>query len=219
MYLAARALSDNGYACLVPDLTGTGESSGDFVDARWDIWQSDVHACESWLSEETGQTAALLGLRSGALLAASMGGNRRLVLWQPIGNGETMLSQFLRIRMAAGITGGGEKETTKELRALWKAGETVEVAGYEVHPDLASEIDTLRLSKLAPGPGANPIWIEIGDPERGPTPASQRTIDAWRESGVNVDVRICTGEPFWTIQETTIAPSMIEETLKGLGAS
>lgn len=219
MYLAARAFAENGYACLVPDLTGTGESSGEFSDARWGIWQANVRACETRLAEETGLAPTLLGLRTGALLAASMGPRERLILWQPVGNGETMLNQFLRIRMAAGITGGGKKETTQDLRAMWQAGQIVEVAGYGIHPDLAAEIDTLRLADIAPPHGAHTTWIETGNSERGPTPASQRTIDAWTDGGVDMDVRICAGEPFWTIQETTIAPAMIEQTLEALAAS
>lgn len=215
-YFTACALAARGYGCLVPDLIGTGDSSGDFADARWEIWQSNVRASQNWLAEETGQLPALLGLRAGALLAASMGENRPLILWQPVGNGETMLNQFLRIRMAAGLTGGGEKETTKDLRALWQAGDCVEVAGYEIHPELAATIDALRLSNMTPTPDTRAIWIETGNSERGPTPASQRVIAGWTESGVNIDVRICAGEPFWTIQETTLAPAMIDQTLEAL---
>lgn len=218
MYLTARALAENGFACLVPDLTGSGESSGDFSDARWRIWQANVRACLNRLAEESGHTPLLFGLRAGALLAANMDHGEPLILWQPVGNGETMLNQFLRIRMAAAITGGGEKETTKDLRAMWQAGRSVEVAGYRIHPDFAAEIDTLRLANMVPSTVGKTIWVEIGDAERGPTPASQRTIDAWKQMGVEIDVRICAGEPFWTIQETTTAPAMIDQTLEALGA-
>lgn len=218
IYLTARALANNGFSCLVPDLTGTGESDGDFADARWHIWQANVLACENIMSEQSGHAPMLLGLRTGALLAASVGEGRQMIMWQPVGNGETMLNQFLRIRMAAGITGGGEKETTKDLRAIWKDGRSVEVAGYEIHPDLAGEIDKLRLADMAPTANSSVIWVEIGDAERGPTPASQRTIDTWSEKGVEIDVRVCVGEPFWTIQETTTAPAMIDQTLEALGA-
>lgn len=215
-YLTGRALSARGFSCIALDLAGTGESSGDFADARWEIWQGNVRAAEAYLTEKTGHKPFLLGLRAGALLAASMAENRSLILWQPVGNGETMLNQFLRIRLAAGLTGGGEKETTKDLRALWQAGECVEVAGYEIHPGLAATIGTLRLAEMAPAAGAKAIWIEAGDAERGPTPGSQRIIDGWKETGVNVDVRVCSGEPFWTIQETATAPALIDHTLDAL---
>jgi len=216
-YLTGRGLSAHGYSCIALDLAGTGESTGAFADARWEIWQENVRAAEAYLNEKTGHKPILLGLRAGALLAASMLENRSLILWQPVGNGETMLNQFLRIRLAASLTGGGEKETTKDLRALWQAGDCVEVAGYKIHPVLAATIDTLRLAEMAPAPGAKTIWIETGDAERGPTPGSQRIIDAWTECGVDVDVRICPGDPYWTIQETTTAPALIDHTLETLG--
>lgn len=219
-YLAGRALAGAGYGVLALDLTGTGDSSGDFADARWATWQEDARSAGLWLTEKTGQASAFLGLRAGALLAASVNQAGPLILWQPVGNGETMLNQFLRIRMAAsltgGITGGGEKETTKDLRALWQAGKGVEVAGYEVHPDLAAGIDVLRLVDMTPRPGSVVIWVETGTAERGPMPANQRIIDAWTESGVRMDIRLCPGEPFWTIQETTTAPAMIDQTLQAL---
>lgn len=219
-YLTGRALAGAGYGCLSIDLTGTGESDGDFDDARWEIWQKDARAARDWLADKTGKPPIRLGLRAGALLAASLSETGPLVLWQPVGNGETMLNQFLRIRIAAnlagGLTGGGEKETTKDLRALWQTGDSVEVAGYRIHPELAAAIDGLRLADMSPGPDAMAIWIETGNTERGPTPASQRIIDAWTESGVSVETRLCAGDSFWTIQETTTATAMIDQTLEAL---
>ncbi len=219
-YLTGRALAGAGYGVLALDLTGTGDSSGDFYDARWQTWQEDARSAGLWLAEKTGQMPVSFGLRAGALLAASLNRAQPLILWQPVGNGETMLNQFLRIRMAAGLTGGpagsGAKETTRDLRAMWQAGESVEVAGYEIHPDLAADLDVLRLADMTPRPGSTVIWIETGDAERGPMPASQRIIDAWTESGIRIDIRLCPGEPFWTIQETTTAPEMIDRTLQAL---
>jgi len=215
-YLTARALAEAGFGCLSIDLTGTGESTGDFADARWQTWQEDARAAKAWLAEKTGHAPIPLGLRAGALLATDISEGGPLILWQPVGNGETMLSQFLRIRMAAALTGNGEKETTKDLRARWNAGESVEVAGYEIHPELAAGIDKLRLADMGVKPGTSVIWVETGDAERGPSPGSKRIIDAWTGRGIDVDIRLCTGDPFWTIQETTTAPDMIDQTVEAL---
>ena len=215
-YLTGRAFAAAGYGFLALDLTGTGESSGDFADARVDIWQDDARAGLGWLREKTGQMPILMGLRAGALLAASLEAATSFVLWQPVGNGETMMNQFLRIRIAAALTGNAEKETTKDLRTLWQAGEGVEVAGYEISPALATGFDTLRLADMAPPADAPVIWVETGSDERGHSPASQRVIDAWSEKGVKLSSCLCPGEPFWTIQETTTAPAMIDVTLDAL---
>ena len=70
-YLTGRALAAAGYGCLTLDLTGTGESSGEFAEARWEIWQDDARTAAAWLAKKTGQTPLFLGLRAGALLAAA----------------------------------------------------------------------------------------------------------------------------------------------------
>ena len=90
------------------------------------------------------------------------------------------------------------------------------MAGYEIDPALASALDTLRLADIPPQNGAPVIWVETGSEDRGPSPASQRVIDAWVEKGVSVETRLCRGDPFWTIQETTVAPAIIEATLEAL---
>lgn len=219
-YLAGRAVSAAGFGFLHLDLTGTGESSGDFEDADWEIWRQDAAAAARWLQEKTGHTPNVLGLRAGALLAADTQFDRAgLILWQPVGNGETMLNQFLRIRVAAGLTGGGDKETTKDLRAEWTAGRSVEIAGYTVSANLAAGLDRLRLADMAPATDTPVTWMETGKPDAGPSPASQRVIKAWSDTGVTLETVICQGEPFWTIQETTVAPQLIDATLAALGAS
>lgn len=216
-YLTGRAFAAAGYGFLNLDLTGTGESSGDFADARIDTWQDDARTGLAWLHEKTGHMPILMGLRAGALLAASLQANAPLVLWQPVGNGETMINQFLRIRIAAALTGNAEKETTKGLRAQWQAGEGVEIAGYEISPALADGFDNLRLADMAPSANAPVIWVETGSDERGPSPASQRIMDTWTEKGAKLNSYLCQGDPFWTIQETTTAPAMIDVTLDALG--
>ena len=212
-YLTGRAFAAAGYGFLSLDLTGTGDSSGDFADARWTTWREDADAAIDWLQEKTGHAPMLLGLRAGALLAASLRHPSPLILWQPVGNGETMLNQFLRIRVAAALTGNAQKESTRDLRALWDAGKAVEVAGYEIDPALAAELDPLRLADMPPPNNVPVIWVETGDAERGHSPASRRVIDAWSDKGLDIRTRLCPGEPFWTIQETTTAPAMIDVTL------
>src|SRR5436190_24333737 len=44
-----RAFTQCGYAVLQIDLYGCGDSSGDFGDARWDIWKSDLALAVTWL--------------------------------------------------------------------------------------------------------------------------------------------------------------------------
>lgn len=107
--MQARALADAGFAVLLMDLYGCGDSSGDFGQARWDIWLADLVLARQWLALRTGMPVGFLGLRLGASLAlqaavqdpqpAGMVGP--LILWQPVPRGDTYLTQFLRLQQAA----------------------------------------------------------------------------------------------------------------------
>ena len=70
--LQARRLSELGIDVLLLDPFGTGDSEGDFGDARWDIWCDDVRTAMNWLAVRTNAPVGLWGLRLGALLAADV---------------------------------------------------------------------------------------------------------------------------------------------------
>ena len=98
--LQAEALAGLGRGVLMLDLTGCGDSTGEFADARWQTWRDDVVAGCRWLGERGYRRITLWGLRLGAALAvetacAEPGICRRLVLWQPVVSGRTLLTQFL----------------------------------------------------------------------------------------------------------------------------
>lgn len=104
--LQARAFAAAGHPVLQMDLYGCGDSSGDFADARWDIWCRDLMLACQWLRGRGGERLYLWGLRLGALLAidfACAPGCRpdALILWQPVVSGRTHLNQFLRMEQAA----------------------------------------------------------------------------------------------------------------------
>ena len=102
--LQAEALAGLGYGVLMLDLTGCGDSTGDFADARWQTWREDILAGCRWLGTQGYGRITLWGLRLGAALAVEAACaqpelTRRLVLWQPTVSGRTALTQFLRLRM------------------------------------------------------------------------------------------------------------------------
>lgn len=226
--LTARALAAAGVGVLLLDPHGTGDSGGDFADARWDTWRTDAATAAAWVEAETGAPAGLWGLRLGGLLAAQAvaaapSRYARLVLWAPVTKGETFLTQFLRIRVAAAMgaatgdesEGGGE--STKALRAAWQAGETVEVAGYEVAPALAAGMDGASLADAAP-PATLPVdWFEmVAEAGRDPAPGARKAAATWVEAGSQVALRPVVGDPFWSLQEIALAPNLIAATVAAL---
>ncbi|HEX8615476.1 MAG TPA: hydrolase 2, exosortase A system-associated [Telluria sp.] len=220
--LQARALAAQGYGVLQLDLYGSGDSSGEFADARWDIWKDDLAAGCAWLSARLDAPLTLWGLRLGVLLALDYAhGARhpiaRLVLWQPVQNGATFLTQFLRLLTAnAMLADGGDIKTpgksTSALRAALLGGETLEVAGYDIAPALAAAIDTVDAARLAPL-GCPVHWLETAaSAERPLTPAVTRLADAWREAGVDLHLQQVTCTPFWSTQEIAESPELLAAT-------
>jgi len=216
--LQARGLAALGFGVLLLDLFGTGESDGDFGDARWSIWLDDISAAADWLTRQGSRAVTLWGLRLGALLAAVSASQQRnkfqhLVLWQPVADGKTMLTQFLRLRVAAAMAERGEGETTDALRTELAAGHAIEIAGYELSPELAAAITAARLDTLALPAETRVDWFEVtaraGDPL---SPAGRRVIDAWRAAGITASDAVVAGQPFWSVQETTVAPELLAAT-------
>ncbi|TAN71933.1 MAG: hydrolase 2, exosortase A system-associated [Gallionella sp.] len=214
--LQARRFAVEGYAVLQVDLTGCGDSACDFGDATWETWLSDARRAYAWLTANTTGPAILWGLRTGASLAVELAGAlsgvERLLLWQPVVNGEQYLNQFLRIKLASEMLGGSQAQSvTKDLRAKLETGESIEVGGYMLGAAMARDLARLKLADMPPPCPA--AWLEAGAEEGDfPTPASQRIVDAWRAAGVSVRTRTVTGEPFWVTQEITECPSLIEAT-------
>lgn len=222
----ARALAQAGFGVLQFDLLGCGDSAGDFGDATWQAWLSDVAWAVRQLRSRAAAPAAplwLWGHRMGALLAAE--GARRMVqageappqllLWQPSGNGKTVLQQFLRLKAAAEMLEGGAKGVTESLRRELANGRTVEVAGYRLHPELAAGLEA---STLTPPPGpARAVWLEVagGDaPEL--LPASRAAIERWRAAAWQVDAAAVGGPAFWQTSEIEDAPALLARSTQAL---
>lgn len=216
----ARALAGIGIGSLILDPTGTGDSDGAFGAANWPQWMDDAIAAARWLHAEGYQQVSLLGLRLGACLALAVAPRLevdvgRIVLWQPVLRGQTLVNQFLRIRVAAGMseTADAEKETVKGLRQKLEAGETLEVAGYGLDQRLMTELDALNLTELAVAAGRPLDWFEIGaSAGAGPSPASRAELDRLAAKGLAVDARVIPGESFWTIEEPALVPALWQAT-------
>lgn len=216
--LQARAFAELGLGVLLIDLYGCGDSSGDFADARWEIWRDDIAQAVDWLKQREEVPIVLWGLRLGASLMmdyakASGEAFESFVLWQPVVNGEAYLTQFLRLRVASEMMAEGRaKVGTRELKDILKSGDSLEIAGYEVSSELAVALDGLRLADLVV-PGSTCHWLEVTGDESGlVSPASRRVIDDWTAAGVKPRPRVVTGEPFWTTQEITECRPLIAAT-------
>jgi exosortase A-associated hydrolase 2 len=217
--LQARRLSELGIHVLLLDPFGTGDSAGDFGDARWEIWREDVQRAVDWIGPRCDGRVGLWGLRLGALLAADVAAAgiqpfSRLLLWQPLLSGERFLTQFLRLRMAAGLAQETGQESTKDLRARLARGERLEVGGYELSPALAEAIVSLKLANLLTSlPGLPSDWLEVGASGAAELPpGSRQVVETLRDQGCDLRARAVEGAAFWSIQEFTLAPALLDAT-------
>lgn len=215
--LGARQLAAQGIGVLQLDLHGCGDSGGDFGDATWEGWLRDVAGARAWIEERLGCQAGLWGLRLGALLAvvhaqrASVA-PQRLLLWQPVTAGSGYLNGFLRLRLAGELlAGGSDSGGTEALREALAAGESLEIAGYRLHPELAAGIDAADARAL--GLRCPIDWFEVMATSGRPLPpAVQRVADTWRLQGSRVEVRQVDGPQFWAAPETVDCPALLDAT-------
>jgi exosortase A-associated hydrolase 2 len=223
--LQARDLAAAGFGVLQMDLYGCGDSSGDFSDARWDLWKQDLAAGHQWLVARVGQPVSLLGLRLGALLALDYASSSALplaglVLWQPVQNGAIFLKQFLRLLTASDIL-SEDKESKKSigglsLRDTLIGGQMLEVGGYELAPQLGASIDQLDAAHLAVT--ACPVaWFEVVSAlDRPESVAVSKLAARWRDEGVALQMHRAVCPAFWATQEIAEAPDLVAATTQVL---
>lgn len=215
------ALATRGVGLCLPDHYGTGDSEGDFSQADWTVWRSDLITVSRWMKTQGCQSLTLAGLRAGCLMALDVAPELAItpqdyLLWQPVAKGAQQLTQFLRLRMAASL-GGGEKETVGQLREQLAAGETLEVAGYALAPRLASALEALEMAQMKPVKGAMVHWLELSSIDSGQlSPVSRQVVEAWQEHGVVTQSRCLQGDPFWATQELVDVPELIDVSLAAL---
>lgn len=217
----ARALAAEGWGVLMPDLTGCGDSSGDFGDATWQVWLDDIALARNWLQRELPQPIWFWGLRLGALLAGELlaaepANVQGLLLWQPVLSGRQQLQQFLRLKSGAEWVAGAAASTTGAALPgplqILESGRSVEVAGYSVHPQLAAG---MSLATLALPPATCRLACFEVNPNLQPelTPAIRRWLST-EPTRLNAVVAAVQGPSFWQTQEIEMAPSLIDATTR-----
>lgn len=217
--LQARTLAAHGHTVLQVDLTGCGDSAGDFGDATWSIWREDACFAHEWLARKSSLPVSLWGLRTGATLAADLASQmpniQRLLLWQPVVNGDLFINQFLRIKLAAEMLAEGQTQSgTKALRALLERDNVaVEIGGYMLSPEMTRALGHLKLSDLLPKCPVH--WLEVAMTSSGSlSPASQKVVENWQAQGIQTMSKVVIGDPFWVTQEITECHSLITESIK-----
>jgi exosortase A-associated hydrolase 2 len=218
----ARELSAAGLGVLTVDLYGCGDSSGDFRDARWEIWRDDLAAAVGWLQAQGRDRLSLWGLRLGALLAMDFAVRsretyERIVLWQPAVTGHNMLTQFFRMNLDEADTRFLTRQLTdSEARKLLPDGQNIDIAGWEIPSELIRAIDKLKIAPLGNAVSAPIHWMEIREQtENAFHPDSLRVIEEWKQHGIFLTTHKSAGLPFWLFPHS-IDPRGLMSDLKSM---
>lgn len=222
----AQRLCDAGRPVLLPDLYGTGDSEGEFRDARVDLWLEDLELACRFAASRGSPVDAILAIRLGCALAVAAARRGALPVeaesawWQPALDGKRHLAQFLRLRVAAGSMRGEAPETVDGLLERSARGEVLAVAGYELSPVLVKGLEALSTEALPPGSGRL-HWFEfVRDAGAAPPLPATRFVERARAAGASVEIETVAAEPFWLSSEIVRLPAVADRTAAVLaGAS
>lgn len=215
LQIAALALA--GFDVLQIDLLGCGDSSGDFEDATWANWVADGKLGLEWLQANSDAPLWLWGLRCGALLAMDIARQHELetslLLWQPVFSGANVVRDFMRLAVAGELASGNGKQKTAEMRALLKAGQAVEVAGYGLSAAMADQIASVTLAGDSSKNNwpKRVGWLEVGNGFQA-SPAAMALLGRNQAEGSLAIHRAVPGAPFWQTSEIETVPELISET-------
>ena len=195
----ARELAAQGYHVLRFDYMGHGDSDGDFEQSTIRSRLSDVACAVSTLRQEIGSDTGvgLLGMRFGATLAAVHAESdpkiARLIMWDPIVEGAPYMQEVLLSNLATQSAVYQQIRFTREdLVAQMRAGNTVNIEGYELTHVLYDEASHVHLdaSRKYTGPC---LIVQIGRSNQKP----KKNLEALRSAYPRADLAMSVEEPFW----------------------
>jgi exosortase A-associated hydrolase 2 len=219
----ARQLAHNGHWVLRADLTGSGDSDGDFSDVSVTSAITDIRRMVDEVRRRSrAPRVSLLGLRFGATLA-SLAAERngdidRLVLWAPIVDGDRHLQDLLRINVATQTAVYKEVRLDRgQLIEQMRQGGTVNIEGYEMAGTMCTEMAAINLA-AAPKAHRGPCLVVQIDRQPGRPAADLQALASSYERGT---LTMAQEEPFWReiARFYDRAPSLFGATSEWLEAS
>ncbi len=216
--LQAQTLCEAGFAVAVFDFFGTGDSQGSFGEASVEVWQNDCEDVLGFLATEGFTECIPLCVRYGALmldhvLAVSPLAISHAILWQPVTSGGQSLNQFLRLQSAANMMSNDSGPSVSDMQEQLKSGSSVEVAGYQLSPELYQQSQLLKLDALDTQKISRIDWFAIAGSSDAPLPAAAtRHVQRWSENGLYTRAKVIEGAQFWAATELVVVPELVART-------
>lgn len=215
----ARRLAQQGISVLLLDLSGTGDSEGEFADVGWPDWVDDLETGLAWLRARSDAPLVIWAMRGGALLTALLVTRHvmtvhGLVLWNPVLHGTRVASELARLRSVSAKLGEAAPGTSQVTQQDGADG--IEVGGYCWSRDLLAGLKQTELAKGFAS-GIPVCWLEVArEPARAPSPAVRKAIETLRAAGSVVAYRALPGVNFWGNVELEWPVVLMDATVEGV---
>ena len=166
----------------------------------------------------------MLAVRGGALLLEDLApppgvDHGRVVLWQPVTSGRLLIAQFLRLRVAEGMSASDRGGFAGRARAASIRGPR-RSRGLRGQHELVRGLEGIIDPLTSAGGWEAWDWLEVSGPGVDkPGVAAQRAIAAMRARGMQVRESVVEGEPFWATPEIAVVPALVDATVECLARS
>ena len=216
--VTAELLASKGLASVVFDLSCTGDSSGEFVNAQWHDWKHDLALICAWIDGRGLNPYAFVATRLGCVLAADsvpILGHKldKVVFWQPIIRGNQFITQFLRMRLASSLMGPGPAESMESIKEQIANNGSIEVAGYHLSRSLYESVIEANLLHSLRAKNTETTVFEISPSEKSElSVAARKLLDNANSRGIKITGSHVRGEQFWTSTEIVCNPILAEMT-------
>lgn len=155
LYNLANDLSAKDIPVCRIDLFGQGDSDGDFNNANITEWNTNIlDAINSFKKTYHLTEIILCGIRFGGTLAMSLANDvsndlHRLILIDPIINGQQYIESVLRTNLTYQMVTYGEIHDTRDILIdRLRSGESINIDGYLISGELFCQIFDIDLTKI-----------------------------------------------------------------------
>lgn len=186
-----------GHSVLLGDLSGTGDSAGEFGEASLDRWRADVDVLFDHLQTGHGAAPVAVALRGGALLIPAR--CRHWIAAFPLASGQQQIQLWLRQRLYMGRFQGEDIDRDRLLETWRRDG--IELAGYALSAALLAELEPARLPLAAKPVTGHVLEWQQAQPSPSFAAAVAKASLQWRS---------LSGPAFWQTPETAVIDGLPE---------
>jgi exosortase A-associated hydrolase 2 len=192
---------NQGIESIIFDHFGTGDSSGELIEANLALWQQDLLKQLIETKEQSSNQIYLYLPLSAALLLSDdiLSLADGVILLQPEFNGKRFVQQFKRLALVAELTKVEKPELIDTNKNLY-----INIAGYQLHPSLLRELSAQNLTKLS-DINSNCHWFEWQTSLEGLSLGRTKQQQTFASKSTGLTIHQVDDLKFWQATELQIA--------------